>query len=298
MLDSCDLPELTAYGLAWQPATGEIYVQQAEAKILRLDPATCGVLGEVSYRAVADSWPFRSIDVDNDGRTWGMARTNATVIEPAMPAPADQPWLDLSTSGGTLQPGESTEVQVTVDMSGLAPGQARHAQLLVTSDTGRNHGVRQIPVSAAVPRYDVAVNTGGSRVVAEDGTDWQADLPYRASRGFGWTGRTTPVADRSVEDPLAADAREGSLGYEFHDLPDGTYEVTLVFRDVDPADRLFDVTAQGATVLAGYRPTAGRTDVRRVRVEVSGGTLRLALVNHGQAAPLLNAIRVTDRPDL
>ncbi|RKR91792.1 subtilisin family serine protease [Micromonospora pisi] len=300
VLDSCDLPDITASGLAWHAATKEIYVQQTEPRILRVDPDGCGVLGELTYPAAVGQ-PFGSIDLDRDGRIWGVASQEIGVVEPAIPSPVDQPWLTTSVTSGTLRPGQSAVVDVLVDTAGLAPGEARQAQLLVTSNTGYNHGVLQIPVTVGVPRYDIAVNVGGARVVGPDGTTWRADRPFTGSGDFGWDGRTTRAADAQVGDPVAADARVGTFGYEFHHLPDGVYEVALTFRDVagpTGADRRFDVIAGGRTLLADYRPPADHSDVRRLRVEVTGGTLRLALVSRGQAPPLLNAVRVTERPDL
>ncbi|HEY0699130.1 MAG TPA: carboxypeptidase regulatory-like domain-containing protein, partial [Micromonospora sp.] len=251
LLSSCRLPGTPVIGLAWNSASRErIGAARVGGTFDRIEPTNCSVPGRVPGSG-------ETIELDAQGRMLAMYRRSGTVytVETGLPMAADQPWLSVSGGSGTLAPGETPTVTVTADPSGLAAGEVRRAQLLVTSDTGRNDGLLQLPVVAAKPHYQLGVNVGGDAVVDGSGASWVADRKLTGSTRYGWTGTSSAIRDRDIDGSLTQDAREGDFGYEFRDLPDGTYEVEMVFADLwRPAqhDRRFDVATDGRILLAGY----------------------------------------------
>jgi hypothetical protein len=93
--------------------------------------------------------------------------------------------------------------------------------------------------------------------------------------------------------------------YRYDNVPNGVYTVELNFAelgDTKPNKRVFDVLIEGAEVLpsldialeAGSYAAVKRT----YQVTVADGQLNVRFVAHsGYGKPLVNAIRVTDRPD-
>ncbi|MEV6107974.1 malectin domain-containing carbohydrate-binding protein [Streptomyces sp. NPDC051940] len=117
--------------------------------------------------------------------------------------------------------------------------------------------------------------------------------------------RTYKGVAATDERELFGTAAQGVAEYRFDALPDGVYEVELDFAEVSgtrPGRRVFDVLAEGTRRLAGLdvaRDAGGefRALTRTFTVPVSDGRLNLefaALVGK----PLVNAVRVTHRPDL
>src|SRR4029450_13975407 len=70
----------------------------------------------------------------------------------------DVPWLSENPTSGTIQPGGSTVVQVTVDTHGLAPGTTHNAILTFRTNSGRRPNL-QVPVRLVVPA--LGLNSGG-----------------------------------------------------------------------------------------------------------------------------------------
>src|SRR5262249_29276368 len=103
--------------------------------------------------------------------------------------------------------------------------------------------------------------------------------------------------------------REGMTGYRFDALPAGTYEVELSFAELRgglPAGRrVFDVTLNRTAVLPGYDIVGqvgdSRTADRRTFLVTvpAGGTIHVRfLARNSSLPPVINALRVTHRPDL
>jgi hypothetical protein len=94
--------------------------------------------------------------------------------------------------------------------------------------------------------------------------------------------------------------------YRFENLPDGVYEVNLHFAEIEgrePSRRLFDVTADTTPLLIGYdiAEDVGKNAavVQTFTVEVTDGQLRIRFLSRdGFAKPILNALELTNRPDL
>ena len=305
VLSSCELDESFASGLAWQPGTRELWAYvpgdyYGSDRVLRVEPDSCAILGHVEN---GSGLRFASMAIDRDGTLWGTDWRRVATLTTDLPAPADVPWLAVSgATSGTLAPGASATVTVSVDPAGLAEGAVRRAQLLVTSDAGRDHGLLRVPVTAVHPAYQVGVNAGGGRYTDSAGDRWQADRKYTGGDGYGWTGRSSVLTDRRLPDVMDRDARAGDLTYEFHGVPDGTYELELRFADSSRhgrEPRVFDVVVDGRRVLDDYRPPTGSGETRTFPVTVTGGVARVQfLPTPGAAKPLVSALRLTQRPDL
>lgn len=115
----------------------------------------------------------------------------------------------------------------------------------------------RLPVLAdpAVPFENLAINVGSNaQFIDSDGAVWEADQSYKAgSWGYvgGAPGRASQNVLGSTEDPLYQTVRQGLNAYRC-DVPDGTYEVKLLFlehRFTKIGERVFSVALNGKTVI-------------------------------------------------
>lgn len=111
--------------------------------------------------------------------------------------------------------------------------------------------------TAAANVRSIAVNAGSHyQYVDDSGIVWEADRPY--SRGsWGHTGGAARLRHHRVfgssDDPLYQAARVGVQQYRF-DVPDGTYDVRLLFVEMEhaqPRRRVFDVAVNDQYVFRG-----------------------------------------------
>ncbi|HEX6292175.1 MAG TPA: carboxypeptidase regulatory-like domain-containing protein [Herpetosiphonaceae bacterium] len=220
----------------------------------------------------------------------------------------DVPWLSEEPMNGDLAAGATQIVHVTANSSGMQPGWSNYAYLYVGSNSGRMNWIT-IPVRLIVPRYRVAVNTGGNAYTDQATDPWAADQAYTAG-SYGYFNRSSTVNTRSSiagtdDDALYQDARRGQVEYRFDGLPQGTYQVELRFAEIQglrPGQRVFDVAMEDKAVLTGFdirSKVPGLTaDDRSFFVTVTDGQLNIRfLTRRGFGEPIINAIRVTDRPD-
>ncbi|MER7334733.1 carboxypeptidase regulatory-like domain-containing protein, partial [Micromonospora sp. NPDC000119] len=220
----------------------------------------------------------------------------------------DAPWLVVSLTGGDLATGAKATGTLSVDTAGYAPGEVLTATVQVTSQSGRAP-VLTVPVKVVVPRYQAALDAGasGDGVVDKLGDTWQQDQKYTAG-SFGYQGtsstKSTTRAISGTDDPaLFQNAREGMYEYRFDNVPNGVYTVELGFAEVSsskPGQRVFDVLAEGNEVLPSldiaYEAGAYAAVTRTYTVTVTDGVLNVRFVA-SSGKPLVNAIRVTERPD-
>ncbi|SDH34786.1 Serine protease, subtilisin family [Sinosporangium album] len=286
------------YGTVTQTATVRVG-EWARADASLVTGSVSASVSEVELVTPVGSTTKGTFKLTNLGTS---AATYAIEAEPV------QRWLSVSPANGELAPGASVTVTATADSVGVAPGTFRAGKLRVRSSSGRAP-VAEIPVTMAVPRHQVAVDVGGTRDVTDsEGDRWTADRAYTAG-GHGHMGTRTRVATTSKairdtgDQELFKRAREGMLEYRFDGLPVGTYSVELGFAEVRgtrPGRRVFDVMAEGqiavpALDLAAEVGTHTAT-VRRYTVKVVDGQLNLRFAAQ-VGAPILNAVRVVDRPD-
>ncbi|MFD7258649.1 S8 family serine peptidase [Streptomyces sp. NPDC059874] len=239
----------------------------------------------------------RTLDLTNPG-----LGTAFTVSENA-------DWLTATPAAGNLPTGAKTPLTLTVDTKGLTPGSVLTADLKITSASGRTP-VLSVPVKVVVPRYQVALDAGADHAGTDAlGDSWSPDRKYTAG-SYGYQGsssvRSTVRTIAGTDDQrLFRNAREGMYEYRFDNVPNGTYTVELGFAELSstkPDRRVFDVLAEGVQVLpsldisleAGTYTALTRT----YTVRVTDGILNVRFVTHnGFGKPLLNTLRVTDRPD-
>ncbi|WP_231629577.1 S8 family serine peptidase, partial [Streptomyces clavuligerus] len=247
--------------------------------------------------APGDQRRTRVLELSNTG-----APTPYTVTE-------DAPWLTVGPGSGELATGQKQPLTLSVDTAGLTPGTTLTTEVRVASQSGRSP-VLTVPVKVVVPRYQAALDAGaGASAVDSLGDTWSPDRRYTAG-SYGYQGNTsTRSTGRTITgttDPgLFRTAREGMYEYRFDNVPNGVYTVELGFAEVSgvrPNKRVFDVLAEGVEVLpsldialeAGSYAAVQRT----YTVTVTDGTLNVRFVAHqGYGKPLLNTLRVTERPD-
>ncbi|MFE3627432.1 S8 family serine peptidase [Streptomyces goshikiensis] len=246
----------------------------------------------------ADQKRTRTLDLTNPG-----LGTDFTVAE-------DAAWLTATPAAGNLPTGGKAAVALAVDTTGLAAGAVLTADLKITSASGRAP-VLTVPVKVVVPRYQVALDAGSDYAATDAlGDSWSPDRKYKAG-SYGYqgnssvqsTGRTIAGTD---DQRLFRNAREGMYEYRFDNVPNGTYTVELGFAELSgtkPNKRVFDVMAEGTQVLPSLdialeAGSSYKALTRTYTVTVTDGVLNIRFVTHsGFGKPLLNTLRVTDRPD-
>ncbi len=124
----------------------------------------------------------------------------------AWTAATASPWLALSSTGGTLAPGEQTALLVSLDQmaaASLAPG-AHQASVAIANETdGAGTTARSVVLNV--------VSAGGSSAgaLSQFGITWTFDRPYEVGRfanGDWWV--VGPVTILSIDPPSVAGARE------------------------------------------------------------------------------------------
>ncbi|MEU2246679.1 S8 family serine peptidase [Streptomyces sp. NPDC019224] len=241
----------------------------------------------------------RTLTLANDG-----AATDYTVGEKDGAG-----WLTAAPATGRLATGATQEVEITFDASAAAPGSVLRGTLRVASESGRAP-VLDIPVIVAVPAYRTAIDAGSAAAVTDSAGDlWAPDRAY-AEGSYGYLGRNGTLTTRRTivgtdEQKLFSSAAKGAYEYRFDGLPDGVYQVELGFAELSstqPGKRVFDVLAEGVQELPDVDVAleAGGTYHamnRTFTVRVDDGQLNLRFASPADQ-PIVNALRVTHRPDL
>jgi hypothetical protein len=171
-------------------------------------------------------------------------------------------------------------------------------------------------VKLIVSAYQRLVNCGGSSYVDASQDTWLADQKYAklSADPWGYTNNlsisrsTTSPIYGTTDDPLYQDQRIDPWEYRFDGLPPAMYEVRLMFAEylhTKILKRLFDVTIEGELEPSLYALDifyeAGRysADDHICIVPVTDGQLNIRIVHRGFFDfPFLNAIGVTERPDI
>lgn len=221
----------------------------------------------------------------------------------------DSSWLAASPVSGRLAPGAVQTIQVTVTTNGL-PSNIYHDDLLLNTNSARQPAF-EVPIELIVPAYRQAVEAGGSAYTDRSGELWAADRQYTAgSWGYIDARARAATTNQAIagtdDDPLYQSARVSPAEYRFDNLPSGVYQVELRFAEIQnqqPNTRVFDVLIEDTKVLESYdiavaAPGKQTAVDRSFFVTVVDGNLNLRFVGRrGYAPPLVNAIRVTQRPD-
>jgi hypothetical protein len=166
-----------------------------------------------------------------------------------------------------------------------------------------------VPVSLIVSAYQQGVNAGGKAYTDTLGDPWAKDAAY-ASGGWGYVQKSktysTSKKIAGTNDPvLFQSQRIDPYAYRFDNIPNGVYEVDLKFAELLNAKigkRLFDVIIEDTEVLPAHDITyeAGTftADDRTFFIEVADNRMDVRFVpRSGYESPVVNAVRVTHRPD-
>ena len=165
-------------------------------------------------------------------------------------------------------------------------------------------GSRILRTSSAVLFAFALTVTSAAVVKAEDGII-KVKSAYSVAETIARLKKD--IADTD-DDALYQNQRERTSGYRFDNLPAGTYVVDMAFAELrnglGAGDRVFDVSINGTLVLPGYDAAAAvgtlTADHRAFNVTVAaGGSIIVSLGDRpGKLPPMINAVRVTHRPDL
>lgn len=309
VISQCSPPDNAISGLAWNGSFGVLWAatNSPSDTLYELNPATCTVLNTLAHPT--PGYNGAGLELDGLGNLWmvGMGTRQVFLVESGVPEFTDVPWLSERPQRGTLAPGQRQEIAVTVDTSGLAPG-VYQATVFVRTNSGRQP-LQQVRVSLIVPAYQQAVNSGGATYVDRFADRWAADQRHAAG-SWGYLepserASTSRAIAGTVEDPLYQRGRRGFVEYRFDNLPPGVYQLELRFAEIQGRQRLqrvYDVVAENDLVLPAHdiANEVGplTADDHGFFVTVTDGQFSLRLIpRQGFGEPLVNAIRVTQRPD-
>ncbi|MEU5941472.1 malectin domain-containing carbohydrate-binding protein [Micromonospora sp. NPDC047548] len=301
-------------GLAWNAAFGVLWAatNSQSDTIYQLDPGTCGIRGSLPHPT--PGFNGAGLEMDDTGNLWtvGQKSNRVYLIDSGLSSFADVPWLSEQPASGTIAPGESQDVRVTVDTTGLEPG-IHTATVQLITNAGRQPAV-QLPVTVVVSAYQQSVNAGSDGGYTDHaGAVWSADQAY-VPGGWGYVYKSKAESTRA---PIAGTedgqiyqtqrvAQDNTMEYRFDGLPDGTYTVEMSFAELQnmkPNERLYDVTLNGQAVLTAHDIAAevglNTADNHTFTVQVNGGSATIRFIaRQGAKAPVVNALRITERPDL
>ncbi|MDT8307089.1 MAG: carboxypeptidase regulatory-like domain-containing protein [Anaerolineae bacterium] len=309
VVNQCSFSGIGISGLAWNPAASIVWVatNSASDPIYQVDPDTCTILGSLPHPS--PGFDGAGLEMDTTGNLWMIDQdpNTAYLIESGVPAFTDVPWISEDPTSGSIEPGESQQVSVMVDTTGLAPG-IYSATLHFSTNSGRQPNL-QVPVLLIVPAYQTLLNAGGDMYVDGSEDTWVPDQAYtEGDWGYlnaGRTGSTRRPIDGTDDQPLYRTLRQDPTEYRFDGLPEGIYEVRLRFAEITnvrPGTRVFDVIAEGEFLLPAHDIAAEvgsyYADEHVYYIPVTDGQLNLRIVHRrGYAPPHVNAIGVTERPD-
>ena len=177
------------------------------------------------------------------------------------------------------------------------------------------------------------VNAGGAEVAATDGGPaWSADQSASTANGTAQTGTPSPYLDLTppatdttfganlsasfanttalpdtifTTERYSATANPDNMSWDFA-VDQGTYTVNLYFAEIwtgaqNPGARIFDVAAEGSTVLDDYDITANlgwnTAAVESFEVEVTDGNLDLDFLKGSANNPKISAIEILGAGD-
>ncbi|MCX5065870.1 S8 family serine peptidase [Micromonospora lupini] len=314
LLSFCSPPLPEVMGLAYNQASDTIWytdlTSNRPTRLLQVDPDDCSLV---------NAWWFPGqkagqgggLETDSTGALWAVDQVadDVALVDVEDDLLTDLPWLSLSSTGGTLAPGESTTVKVSLSSKGAKPG-VLGANIVVRSDSGRQSKT-YVPVTLTTTKYQVGVNAGGAKFTDGSGYAWSADQPA-GKKTWGYEGKTKVAATNAgiagtTDDALFQSQRttaDKQLFYTFPDAPKGTYAIDLGFAEIDKVakgKRVFDVVVDGALTDYAYDAAAAvgpnAADWRKAVVQHEGGPLTVELRgSKGLKAPSIAALRVTRDP--
>ncbi|KAF2415153.1 peptidase S8 [Microbacterium sp. B35-04] len=314
LLSFCAPPLPEIMGLAYNQASDTIWytdrTSNRPTRLLQVDPEDCSLV---------NAWWFPGmklgagggLETDSTGALWAVDQLTDEVllVDVEDDLFTDLPWLSLSSNGGTLAPGESTTVKVSISSKDVDPGTLA-ANVIVRSDSGRQSKA-YVPVTLTTSAYQVAVDAGGSSFTDATGFAWSAD--QAAGEGtWGYQGKDKATSTRAPiagteDDSLFQSQRttpDRDLVYTFPDVPKGTYNIDLGFAETEQVGvgkRVLDVLVDDELTQYAYDAASAvgpdAADWHTAVVQHEGGPLTVELRGaKGLRAPSVGALRVTLDP--
>jgi hypothetical protein len=302
-LGSCSADDPNISGLAWNPAFQKLWAATNSEfdDIWLIDPDSCETEGWVPHPD--PGFNGAGLELDAVGNLWTVSQGSQTayLIESGLPTFSDVPWLHVTPENGVVQAGEETDLTVSVDSTGMAPGTYDALVGVVTDDP--DLGVATVHVHLLVTKYERFVNAGGGPLSFADGTSYVGDRPF-TDGGFGWFGDSTvrTTSHRIPGTPYGRafqSQREGMSAYRFT-VPDGRYRVRLEFAELTGLPefgRIMDVYGEGALQFDNL-DVAGRVGRWQALsltfdAQVNDGLLVVRFARALGEPPILNSMRVT-----
>ncbi|CAN5653685.1 hypothetical protein BH18CHL1_BH18CHL1_05080 [soil metagenome] len=115
-------------------------------------------------------------DLDGDGIRDGVELWTGMIRGLVEGFDVDVPWLSVAPASGQVAVGASTDLVVTVDATGLAPGRYE-AQVVVRTNDPQGRSLRH-PVTLVVPRSSIGINSGGPAYTTGAGDVFRADRAF------------------------------------------------------------------------------------------------------------------------
>jgi len=309
VLGACSPADGSISGLAWNEAMHVIWAatNSPSDTIYELNPDDCTTLSALAHPT--PGFAGAGLDMDVDGNLWTVSQAvnQAMLIESGVPTFGDVTWLAVDPTEGTISQGDSMKLGVTIDTTGLVPGQYL-ATLFVQTTAARETTIR-VPVSLLVTDYLQPVNAGGSAYTDGTGERWAADqLHTRGSWGYVQRGKTDSTRrniDGTVDQPLYKNQRIDPYAYRFDNVPNGIYQIDLMFaefHDLRKDRRLYDVIIENTMVLPAhdtdYELGPLIADPHTFFIEVTDQRVDVRLIpRDGFEKPIINALRVMHRVD-
>ena len=192
-LSQCQPADAGISGLAWNPSFGMLWLatNSGTDTIYLIDPETCDASLALPHPS-GGGGNGAGLELDAVGNLWMVSQNTgqAFLVDSGLPIFSDAPWLTANPLTGTVAPGESVEVDIHADSSGLEPGAYRAILVVQTNDP--DIGNVQVPVTLLVPAYQQGVNAGGSTYVdPATGITYATDQAFSARRVrvHGWDDR-------------------------------------------------------------------------------------------------------------
>lgn len=307
VINKCSPPDPNISGLALNTSVGVLWAatNSPTDTVFELNPSDCSVLSTLAHPD--PGFNGAGLELDAVGNLWMVSQNRNTVylVESGVPTFSDIPWMTIKPSAGTLAPGQSETLSVSIDTSTLEPG-LYLASLYIVSDAGRTPKLR-VPVSVVVSAYQRAVDAGNRTSYTDSQHEvWAADQAYLGDWGYvndSLTWTSSHSIDGTPDPALYRSLRVNPFGYRFDNVPNGVYQIELRFSqllDLDPGQRQFDVIVEDTLVLPAYDPAyrsgAYHADDHTFFIPVTDGQLDVRFATR-IGLPIINALRVTQRPD-
>ncbi|SIN36917.1 S8 family serine peptidase [Micromonospora cremea] len=314
LLSFCAPPLPEVMGLAYNQASDTIWytdlTSNRPTRLLQVDPDDCSLVNAWWFPGQKVS-QGGGLETDSTGALWAADQVadDVVLVDVEDDLLTDLPWLSLSSTGGTLAPGESTTVKVSISSKDAKPG-VLGANIVVRSDSGRQSKT-YVPVTLTTTKYQVGVNAGGPSFIDGSGYTWSDDQAS-GDGAWGYEGKTKVTStnagiEGTTDDALFQSQRttpDKQLFYRFPDAPKGTYAIDLGFAEIEKVakgKRVFDVLVDGSLTEYAYDAAAAvgpnAADWRTAVVKHEGGPLTVELRgSKGLRAPTIAALRVTLDP--